>query len=56
MAIRQMAGECDLVLVIGSRNSSNSVRLSRWPTITERPARLIDHEGQIDPACSRGST
>src|ERR687887_897082 len=27
MAVRQMARECDLVLVIGSRNSSNSNRL-----------------------------
>src|SRR3978361_2252608 len=26
-AVRQMAGQCDLVLVIGSRHSSNSKRL-----------------------------
>ena len=26
-AVKQMAGECDLVLVVGSTNSSNSVRL-----------------------------
>jgi 4-hydroxy-3-methylbut-2-enyl diphosphate reductase len=26
-AVKQMAGQCDLMLVIGSRNSSNSVRL-----------------------------
>ena len=26
-AVKQLAGDCDLMLVIGSRNSSNSVRL-----------------------------
>ena len=27
LAVKQMAAECDLMLVVGSRNSSNSVRL-----------------------------
>ena len=54
MAIRQMAGECDLVLVIGSRNSSNSVRLVEVARDHGAASHLIDHEGQIDPAWLEG--
>jgi 4-hydroxy-3-methylbut-2-enyl diphosphate reductase len=41
-----MAGECDLVLVIGSQNSSNSVRLVEVARDYGAEAHLIDNEGQ----------
>jgi 4-hydroxy-3-methylbut-2-enyl diphosphate reductase len=50
MAIRQMARECDLVLVVGSRNSSNSQRLVEVARDHGAASYLIDNEGQIDEA------
>jgi len=47
MAVRQMARECDLVLVIGSRNSSNSNRLVEVARDHGADSYLIDHEGQV---------
>jgi 4-hydroxy-3-methylbut-2-en-1-yl diphosphate reductase len=44
MAVRQMARECDLVLVIGSRNSSNSNRLVEVARDHGAEAHLIDNE------------
>jgi 4-hydroxy-3-methylbut-2-enyl diphosphate reductase len=46
-AVKQMAGECDLVLVIGSQNSSNSVRLVEVARDYGAEAHLIDNEGQV---------
>jgi 4-hydroxy-3-methylbut-2-enyl diphosphate reductase len=46
-AVRQMARECDLVLVIGSRNSSNSNRLVEVARDHGAEAHLIDNEGQV---------
>ncbi len=46
-AVKQMARECDLVLVIGSRNSSNSNRLVEVAREHGADAYLIDHEGQV---------
>src|SRR6266550_1134792 len=43
-AVREMAGECDLVLVIGSRNSSNSNRLVEVARAHGAEAHLIDNE------------
>src|SRR6266480_4954684 len=43
-AVRQMARECDLVLVIGSRNSSNSNRLVEVARDPGAEAHLIDNE------------
>ena len=37
IAIKQLAHECDLVLVIGSTNSSNSNRRKRWRASTAPP-------------------
>src|SRR5919199_1222342 len=45
-AVRQMADACDLVLVIGSRNSSNSNRLVEVARDHGAPPHLIDHEGE----------
>jgi 4-hydroxy-3-methylbut-2-en-1-yl diphosphate reductase len=47
LAVRQMARECDLVLVIGSRNSSNSNRLVEVARDHGAESHLIDHEAQV---------
>jgi 4-hydroxy-3-methylbut-2-en-1-yl diphosphate reductase len=47
MAVRQMAGECDLVLVIGSANSSNSNRLVEVARDHGAESHLIDNETQV---------
>ena len=46
-AVKQMAGECDLVLVIGSRNSSNSNRLVDVARAAGAASHLIDNETQV---------
>jgi 4-hydroxy-3-methylbut-2-en-1-yl diphosphate reductase len=47
LAVRQMAAQCDLVLVIGSRNSSNSNRLVEVAREHGAEAHLIDNEAQV---------
>jgi 4-hydroxy-3-methylbut-2-en-1-yl diphosphate reductase len=47
LAVRQMARECDLVLVIGSRNSSNSNRLVEVARDHGAASHLIDNESQV---------
>jgi 4-hydroxy-3-methylbut-2-enyl diphosphate reductase len=47
MAVRQMARECDLVLVIGSRNSSNSNRLVEVAREHGAESYLIDNQSQV---------
>jgi 4-hydroxy-3-methylbut-2-en-1-yl diphosphate reductase len=47
MAVRQMARECDLVLVIGSSNSSNSNRLVEVARDHGAESPLIDNETQV---------
>ena len=46
-AVKQLARECDLVLVIGSRNSSNSNRLVEVAREHGSDSYLIDNEGQV---------
>ena len=46
-AVKQMAAHCDLVLVIGSRNSSNSVRLVEVARDHGVDSYLIDHESGV---------
>ncbi|WP_148861740.1 4-hydroxy-3-methylbut-2-enyl diphosphate reductase [Marinobacter fonticola] len=48
-AVKQLAGGCDLMLVVGSPNSSNSNRLRELAERMGTPAYLIDDAGQIDP-------
>jgi len=48
-AVRVLAREADLMLVIGSRNSSNSRRLVEVAEREGCPARLIDDETELDP-------
>jgi 4-hydroxy-3-methylbut-2-enyl diphosphate reductase len=53
-AVKAMAPLCDLVLVIGSRNSSNSNRLVEVARDFGADSYLIDNESQIDPAWLEG--
>jgi 4-hydroxy-3-methylbut-2-enyl diphosphate reductase len=56
-AVKAMAAECDLVLVVGSRNSSNSKRLVEVALHAGATnARLIDYAHQIDPSWLDGVT
>ena len=57
VAVKQIAPQADLVLVVGSRNSSNSVRLVE--VALEHGARashLIDYADEIDPTWLDGVT
>jgi 4-hydroxy-3-methylbut-2-enyl diphosphate reductase len=47
-AVKAIAPECDRLLVIGSPNSSNSLRLAEVAERLDVPARLIDRASQID--------
>lgn len=47
-AVRELAGRCDLVLVVGSPNSSNSNRLKEVAALSGVPAFLVDNAGQIE--------
>jgi 4-hydroxy-3-methylbut-2-enyl diphosphate reductase len=49
-AVKLMAKEADLVLVLGSDNSSNSKRLKEVAEICGARAHLIDDAAEIDPA------
>ena len=46
-AVKQLAPKCDLILVIGAKNSSNSVRLREVALTCGTPAHLIDDETQL---------
>lgn len=48
-ALQSMVGECDVVLVIGSCNSSNSRRLVELAQRSGTPAYLIDGPDDIEP-------
>jgi 4-hydroxy-3-methylbut-2-enyl diphosphate reductase len=49
VAVKAMAAECDLVVVVGSRNSSNSKRLVEVALQAGAPASyLVDSSGEID--------
>ncbi|SFP27939.1 4-hydroxy-3-methylbut-2-enyl diphosphate reductase [Amycolatopsis arida] len=56
VAVKAMAPECDLVLVVGSANSSNSRRLVEVALQAgARSAYLVDHAGEIDPGWLAGA-
>lgn len=54
-AVRQIAPECDLCIVIGSKNSSNSVRLTEISEAVGCRARLIDDVTEIKDAWFEGA-
>ena len=53
-AVKQLANECDLMLVVGSTNSSNSNRLRELAERMGTESYLIDSAGDIDPAWLAG--
>ena len=53
-AVKQLAAECDAVLVVGSPNSSNSNRLRELSERMGTPAYLIDGAGEIQAAWLQG--
>src|SRR5690606_16724162 len=55
-AVKQLAAECDLVLVVGSPNSSNSNRLRELAERMGAEAHLVDSAGDIDPAWLQGKS
>lgn len=54
-AVKELASQCDLVLVVGSPNSSNSNRLREVSERHGTPAYLIDNEAEIRPEWLAGS-
>ena len=53
-AVKFMAPQSDLVLVVGSTNSSNSNRLREVAELLKVPAYLVDNADAIDPAWVAG--
>ncbi|MGO9320448.1 MAG: 4-hydroxy-3-methylbut-2-enyl diphosphate reductase [Solirubrobacteraceae bacterium] len=53
-AVKQMAASCDLMLVIGSRNSSNSVRLVEVARDCGTEAHLIDAAHEVQEQWLKG--
>lgn len=49
-AVKKLAESCDVILVVGSPNSSNSNRLREIAEKMGRPSYLIDDAGQLQPA------
>ena len=54
IAVKEIAGECDLVLVIGSTNSSNSNRLVEVAREYGAESYLIDNHTQVRPEWLEG--
>ena len=53
-AVRQLAGMADILLVVGSRNSSNSNRLREIGSESGVPSYLIDDANSLDPSWLEG--
>lgn len=53
-AVRELSGKVDLMLVVGSKNSSNSNRLREVAETRGIKAYLIDQADEIDPAWIEG--
>jgi 4-hydroxy-3-methylbut-2-enyl diphosphate reductase len=50
LAVKAAAPACDLLLVVGSRNSSNSKRLVEVCEKSGVPAYLVDDAGEVEPS------
>lgn len=55
-AVKELSRNCELLLVVGSRNSSNSNRLRELAEKAGTPAHLIDGPEDIDPHWLVGKT
>ena len=55
-AVKQLAADCDLMLVVGSPNSSNSNRLRELAERMGAEAHLLDGAADIDPAWLQGKS
>jgi 4-hydroxy-3-methylbut-2-enyl diphosphate reductase len=55
-AVKELARDCDLVLVVGAPNSSNSLRLVEVAERLGTPGKLIQRADEIDPAWLEGVT
>ncbi len=53
-AVKQLASQCDVVIVVGSPNSSNSNRLREVARNMNIPAYLVDNAAELDPAWLKG--
>ena len=53
-AVREVAADADLVIVVGSRNSSNSARLVEVAERAGAPAVLVDDASELDLDRLRG--
>jgi len=53
-AVRALSGEADIVLVVGSRNSSNSLRLAEVARSQGVVAHLVDGTADMEPAWFSG--
>ena len=54
-AVKEVARRSDVVLVLGSRNSSNSKRLAEVARQLGTPAHLVDDETEVDPSWLDGA-
>jgi 4-hydroxy-3-methylbut-2-enyl diphosphate reductase len=54
MAVKELGGEAELVLCVGSQNSSNSKRLVEMAHQEGKAAYLIDDESELDPKWLEG--
>jgi 4-hydroxy-3-methylbut-2-enyl diphosphate reductase len=55
LAVKQLARECDLVLVVGSKNSSNSNRLVEEAELAGARAYLVDDASGVDAKWLEGA-
>jgi 4-hydroxy-3-methylbut-2-en-1-yl diphosphate reductase len=54
-AVKELVPDVDIVIVLGSRNSSNSLRLAEIAKSYGKPAYLIDGANEIDPSWFTGT-
>ncbi len=55
-AVKSLAGQCDLVIVVGSPNSSNSNRLREVARNQGIESYMVDNATELDPAWFTGKT
>jgi 4-hydroxy-3-methylbut-2-enyl diphosphate reductase len=53
-AVKALARQCDIVIVVGSPNSSNSNRLREVARNMSIPAYLVDNAGELNPEWLKG--